>query len=242
MSDIRAYTIGPKGENLELFRQLVVEALDDHLYWRRNFHPEDNPVISSVHTHSAPFRDFEERLRDLLVEFLADAKRGVPFFSPRYVGHMNTDLLLPGLLGYFAAMLYNQNNVAGESSPMTARLEREVIAALARMVGFLPGTDHAGNHGGYLCSGGTAANIYSLWVARNLRMWPLALRLAVERAGPEDARTAAVIRDLPVPGPGGTTCPLARASAWELSNMPIRGSLYGLKQHLQRLLRETGDS
>ena len=241
MSDIRAYTIGPKGENLELFRQLVVEALDDHLYWRRNFHPEDNPAISSVHKHSEQFRDFEDRLRDLLVEFLADAKRGVPFFSPRYVGHMNTDLLLPGLVGYFAAMLYNQNNVAGESSPMTARLEREVIATLARMVGFLPGTGTAGVHGGYLCSGGTAANIYSLWVARNLRMWPLALRLAVEHAGPEDARTAAVVRDVPVPGPGGATRPLARASAWELSNVPIRGSLYGLKQQLQRLLHGTGD-
>ena len=57
---------------------------------------------------------------------------------------MNTDLLLPGLVGYFASMLYNQNNVAGESSPMTVALEHDVIAMLARMVGFLPGTDKAG--------------------------------------------------------------------------------------------------
>src|SRR5579862_8715698 len=144
MSDIRAYMIGPKGENLELGRKLIIEALDDHLRWRRNFYPADNSAVSSLHKDAEHFRDFENRLRDLLSEFLADAKRGVPFFSPRYLGHMNTDLLLPGLVGYFAAMLYNQNNVAGESSPMTGRLEHEVIAMLARMVGFLPGTETTG--------------------------------------------------------------------------------------------------
>src|SRR6185503_8499950 len=161
MSDIRAYMIGPKAENVDLFRQLVIEALDDHLRWRRNFYPCDNPAISSSDKNTEQFRNFENRLRELLVEFLADAKSGVPFFSPRYVGHMNTDLLLPGLVGYFVSMLYNQNNVAGDSSPMTCRLEREVIAMLARMVGFLPAAGTAEEPGGYLCSGGTTANIYS---------------------------------------------------------------------------------
>ena len=37
MSDIRAYMIGPKAENVDLFRQLVIEALDDHSRWRRNY-------------------------------------------------------------------------------------------------------------------------------------------------------------------------------------------------------------
>ncbi len=130
--------MGPKAENVDLFRQLVIEAVDDHLRWRCNFYPADNPAISSSDKNAEQFRNFENRLHDLLFEFLADAKSGVPFFSPSYLGHMNTDLLLPGLVGFFVSMLYNQNNVAGESSPMTCRLEHEVVAMLARMVGFLP--------------------------------------------------------------------------------------------------------
>jgi glutamate/tyrosine decarboxylase-like PLP-dependent enzyme len=241
MSDIRAYMIGPKAENVDLFRQLIIEALDDHFRWRRDFYPCDHPAISSSDRNGAPFRNFEKRLRDLLLEFLADAKSGVPFFSPRYVGHMNTDLLLPGLVGYFVSMLYNQNNVAGESSPMTCRLEHEVIAMLARMVGFLPAAGNTEEPGGYLCSGGTTANIYSLWVARNLRTWPLALRVAIANAGRANAGAAAIVRDLRLPGPRGTTLHLAESSAWELWNVPIRGSLYPLKKLLKATLRRSGE-
>jgi len=40
------------------------------------------------------------------------------------------------MLGYFAAMLYNQNNVALESSPVTTHLESDVIHLLAEMIGY----------------------------------------------------------------------------------------------------------
>jgi hypothetical protein len=121
---------------------------------------------------------------------------------------------------------------------MTCRLEHEVIAMLARMVGFLPAVGKAEEPGGYLCSGGTTANIYSLWVARNLRTWPLALRVAIANAGPPHAGAAALVRDLQLPGPRGTTLRLAESSAWELWNVPIQGAfmLKGLT-----LLRQSGD-
>lgn len=32
--------LGPYGENDGLLEKLVVEFLRDHVYWRRNFHPE----------------------------------------------------------------------------------------------------------------------------------------------------------------------------------------------------------
>ena len=44
----------------------------------------------------------------------------------RSQGHMLWDQALPAVVGYFAAMLYNQNNVAAEASPVTTRLEIEV--------------------------------------------------------------------------------------------------------------------
>ena len=37
--------LGPYGENDGLLEKLVVEFLRDHVYWRRNFHPEDPPPI-----------------------------------------------------------------------------------------------------------------------------------------------------------------------------------------------------
>ena len=38
-------------------------------------------------------------------------------------GHMLWDQVLPAMVGYFAGMLYNQNNVAAEASPVTTGLE-----------------------------------------------------------------------------------------------------------------------
>jgi hypothetical protein len=52
MSDPDLYPcfLGPYGENDQLLEKLVVEFLRDHVYWRRNFHPEDPPAIP---THAA---------------------------------------------------------------------------------------------------------------------------------------------------------------------------------------------
>ena len=63
--------------------------------------------------------------------FMAKLNRDIPFYSPRYIGHMLGDQLLPANLGYFAAMLHNPNNLSLESSPETTRLEVEVGRQLA---------------------------------------------------------------------------------------------------------------
>ena len=76
--------------------------------------------------------------------------------SPRYLGHMLTDLLMPGLLGYMAGLLYNQNNITEEAGTITVQFEAEAVQLLARML-CLPETAW-----GHLCSGGTAANLEAL--------------------------------------------------------------------------------
>ncbi len=40
------------------------------------------------------------------------------------------DTTLPSNVGYIAAMLYNQNNVASMASGVTLQLEREVLACI----------------------------------------------------------------------------------------------------------------
>ena len=261
MEDLLAYMIGPKAENMDIFRRLILEALDDHMYWRRNFHPEDRPVISAADQSKEGYQEFTNRLRDLMFEFLSEAKDGIPFFSPRYIGHMNTDLLLPALVGYFSAMLYNQNNVAGESSPVTVKLEGEVVDMLLKMVGMDPRGEgemgHEQGGWGYLCSGGTAANIYSLWIARNLRTLPIAIRLASERRASKDVyeqivnalrqkdkvyslkniktrvvKVKKIISNIPfntqVEMGEKTEKTIGKMNAWELANIPI-DELYRLR-------------
>ena len=100
---------------------------------------------------------------------------------------MLADQVLPGIVGYFAAMLYNPNNVTREASPVTTSYEVEVAQQLARMVGYA--TEKSWGH---VTSGGTVANFEALRVARNLKYFPLAVKdahLAARQRGslgPED--------------------------------------------------------
>jgi hypothetical protein len=38
---LEAWFLGPKAENADVFERLVIEAIRDHAFWRRNFHPAD---------------------------------------------------------------------------------------------------------------------------------------------------------------------------------------------------------
>lgn len=172
----KAWVLGPKAENADIFEKLLLEAFRDYCYWRRNFHPEDMPYIKAEDRLDSRFQRYLEDLQDHLFEMLSHLKRSVPFFSPRYLGHMNTDLLMPGLLGYMASMLYNQNNIIQESATITQKFESEAMRIIARML-HLPEQ----SSWGHLCSGGTVANIESLWVARDLRLVPYQMALATLR-------------------------------------------------------------
>ena len=116
---IDACFLGPYGENDGLLEKLVVEFLRDHVYWRRNFHPEDPPAIPTGAAQQPEFQAFEARLRRELHSLSASLKRSVPFHSPRYIGHMVSDLLLPGLAAQFLTLPYNPNNVSADAAPVT---------------------------------------------------------------------------------------------------------------------------
>ena len=94
---IDACFLGPYGENDTLLEKLVVEFLRDHVYWRRNFHPEDPPAIATNAAQQPEWLALEAKMRRELHQLSAALKRSVPFHSPRYIGHMASDLLLPGL-------------------------------------------------------------------------------------------------------------------------------------------------
>ncbi|MDE2345499.1 MAG: hypothetical protein KGL13_03420, partial [Gammaproteobacteria bacterium] len=201
--------LGSNGENSEPFERILLEFLRDHVYWRRNFHPEDPPPIPMFAAHDPGYMDFMDRMRTELNTLTASLKRSVPFFNPRYLGHMVSDTLLPGLLAQLITTLYNPNNVSPEVAPVTLRLELEVGLQLARMLGF--GTDPTKTPcaWGHLTSGGTLANYEGLAYLRTLRCYPLALRDALHTARQLPALVLDDGREL------------ADLDDWSLFNLPL---------------------
>ncbi|MBZ0102494.1 MAG: hypothetical protein K8I65_10075 [Thermoanaerobaculia bacterium] len=208
--DLASLFLGPKAENAEVLERLLLEALRDHVFWRRNFHPEDGFEISELDKRRPGYEQSQSLLAQELLSLLGELKGGVPFFSPRYIGHMNADLTLASLVGWFATLLYNPNNVAVEGSPVTTRLELEAAAQLAVMVGYPESA------WGHLTSGGTIANFEAFWVARNVKYLPVALSGAADELG---------LGDLELGRADGSRAPIGRLGLWELLNTPPGAAL-----------------
>lgn len=209
--DLASVFLGPKGENADVFERLLLEAFRDHVFWRRNFHPEDGFHVTEGEKHSPDYQRAISTLSQELMGLLGELKAGVPFFSPRYIGHMTSDLTMASLIGWFATMLYNPNNVAAEASPVTTRMELEVADQLARMIGYDTETQW-----GHLTSGGTVANYEALWVARNVKYLPVAVRWAAEQMG---------VDGLAAQLPDGSTVPLDRLDLWQMLNLAPTAAL-----------------
>jgi len=176
--ELDACFLGPYAENDELLEKLLLEFLRDHIYWRRNFHPEDPPAIPTVSSLHPDYLACQARMRRELHQLSAALKRSVPFHSPRYLGHMVSDLLIPGLVAQILTLPYNPNNVTEESAPITVDLELKVGLQLARMIGYPHDPTQANCAMGHLTSGGTIANYQALRLALALKAFPVALRAA----------------------------------------------------------------
>ena len=183
-SSVEAWFLGQKAENADELERLIVEAIRDQAFWRRNFYPSDPTHITETIKRSPEYESAIDTLRESYRSLLAFLKKSVPFFSMRYQGHMNWDTTLPAMLGYFATMLYNPNNVSFEASTATTLLETWVGDDLCRMLGYPIPDEAAMAEGalrpwGHITCGGTVANIEAMWVARNLKFYPVALQAAV---------------------------------------------------------------
>jgi glutamate/tyrosine decarboxylase-like PLP-dependent enzyme len=209
--DLASVFLGPKGENADVFERLLLEAFRDHVFWRRNFHPEDGFEVTEAERRTPAYERSLTTLSQELMGLLGELKAGVPFFSPRYIGHMSSDLTMASLIGYFATMLYNPNNVAAEGGPVTTRMELEVAAQLARMIGYDPA-----RHWGHLTSGGTVANFEALWVARNVKYLPVAVRWAAEELG---------LQGVPAGLADGSRADVRELDLWRLLNVPVGAAL-----------------
>ncbi|HET8547103.1 MAG TPA: pyridoxal-dependent decarboxylase [Bryobacteraceae bacterium] len=189
--DHLAWFLGPKAENADFMEALVLQILRDYTHWRKNYHPDD-PILVTRHLRKQLEPEFEA-VNQQLDGLLARLRRNFPFYSPRYLAHELSDTLLPSKLGYLAGMLFNPNNVTPQAAPVTTELEIEACNAVLTMLGYeappvppVEATPEALQNyrraldkpfgWAHICSGGTVANIEALWVARQVRYFPLAVK------------------------------------------------------------------
>ncbi len=203
---LASWFLGPKAENAETEEKLISFILQDYFHWRRNYYPSDEIVIPQ--SMRRELVDWNDDLAQKITEMLAGLRKHFPFYSPRYMAHMMSDQTIPSVLGYFAGLLYNPNNVTPEAAPVTERWEFEVGRDLLDMVGYkappppgAPQEAHSEFGWAHVTSGGTVANIEALWAARNAAYFPLSvhrvaseLRLPLEITLPD--QTTANLSDL----------------------------------------------
>ena len=170
--DVKALFLGPQSENQKFFKEMLGFMMDEHIHWRRNFHPDDKPIITLEEQRDKDYEATLQRTTEALLELSSKLKlTSRPWFSPRYLGHMNADTLMAANLAYMAAILYNPNNVAYEASTATTPMEIEVGKQFAYMFGYDPDSSW-----GHITADGTLANYESLWIARNLKSFPVAAK------------------------------------------------------------------
>jgi len=233
VGSLAGWFLGPKAENEDLLAKLIATAIHEHAEFRRAFHPKDPVIITADVKRSAEYQAAVHSLDTHAANLFAELKLSAPISSPRHQGHMLWDQALPAIVGYVAAMLYNQNNVAYEVSPVTTHLEIEVGNDLCRMLGYsVPRTEHANSRSsitpwGHITCDGSVANIEALWAARNVKLLPIALQAALH-SSPALARA----KRLTVRRLDGSSARIADMSPWSLLNLRIDDVL-GLIQSIE---------
>jgi glutamate/tyrosine decarboxylase-like PLP-dependent enzyme len=184
---ISSYFIGPQAENLSYFKNNIDIILEELKNARNNYFPEDTAFITQDVQNSAVFKESMEKF-SRAVQKAANimGRTSIPFWSPRYEAHMCTDLSMSSLLGYFMTMIYNPNNVAIEASPLSTIAEIEVGEQLCELFGYNidPNNLDAPTGWGHVTCDGTVANLESIWIARNLKFYPLAFQKALKEGNP----------------------------------------------------------
>jgi glutamate/tyrosine decarboxylase-like PLP-dependent enzyme len=129
-------------------------------------HPPDHPLKTWLNqwgpfTPDPTIAVSESDMARVLHKLATRLTDNYPFPHPVYAGQMLKSPHPIAAAAYAMAMQLNPNNHALDGGPATAALEREVIAAMATMVGYAPDQSL-----GHLTSSGTIANLEALWVAR----------------------------------------------------------------------------
>ena len=221
-----AWFLGPKAEHGDIWLETFNYIFRDYVHWRRNYFPEDPIVIDreQLKRHELWF----ETLNGEIDKILNQLKAHFPIYSPRYNAHMVSEQTFPSVIGYFAAMLYNPNNVTEEAAPITLSLEIEVGKMVSEMLGYNPNTSWA-----HLCSGGTLANTEAHWIARTVQFVPLVV---------QDYCRERRVKNFQIEIPNRTFADILELSPRELISLKPNRSVEMLRKLAKHLSEESGNT
>lgn len=224
---LEALFLGTRGSNAKYMQELMGYAVLGNVNYRKSYFPDDPDYLDAAVQQSQGFKNTMQLMGYEYDKLIKQLQSSGTFFSMRTVGHMLWDCTMPGILGYFAALLYNQNNVAAEASPVTTLIEMHVGNELCKMLGYsvnpigkkpgeftLPPGKITG--WGHITCDGSVANLEGLWMARNLKFYATSVRAAImNEAGLAPARNFMVtLLD-------GTAARLLSLDSWTILNLPI---------------------
>lgn len=162
--------MGPQAENATWTQEKIIQIFNHWFEWRRSLFPKDGVAITLMDQNSPHFKHERLKLEREIFSLLEQLKNEVPTFTPRYIGHMLSEISLPALFGSIITLLHNPNNASIEVSKIAQKLERKSIEELCKMIGL--------NNGyGHFTSGGTVANFEA--IRRSLYRFEIALALAL---------------------------------------------------------------
>ena len=224
---IEAFFPGARGDNFKYMQELMQYAIQGNIESRKNYFPTDPDYIDKSIQDSKEFIDTLKLMGYEYQKLIDQLKDSGAFYSMRTIGHMLWDTTLPGILGYFAALLYNQNNVAAEASPVTTIIEMYVGNELCKMLGYAinpigtkPGDfkllDNQVTGWGHITCDGSVANLEGLWMARNLKFYPVSVKAAIE-----NEVVFKDVKNFQVTLLNGTKASLVALDDWTILNLPI---------------------
>ncbi|KAF5699357.1 L-tyrosine decarboxylase [Fusarium globosum] len=219
---VGSYFLGPRAENFDLLNEFFTYVLNEQKDTRENLYKDDPAFITQDMIKTEEFQGSIAQLREDVKDISKKlSTNSIPFWSPRYNAHMNMDTAMPSIIGYMAAMMYNPNNVATEASPYTTGIERQVGEDLCRMLGYgygVGGEDSDVVPWGHITCDGSVANLEAIWAIRNLKFYPLSLKLAMAEGAPLNFLNR-IEPPFKVTTCKGEDKPFNELSTWELLNL-----------------------
>lgn len=215
-----AWFLGPQAENQELLQRLIDKGVVAASLFRRQYtshHPEPEVIDDAVKSSNLYRQAVSalEEATDELTDFLTTY--ATPYAALRYQGHMLWDNTLPGVAGYFAAMLHNPNNVTIQASTATTPLALLLGWDMCKMVGFRQRLN--GDPWSHITADGSIANSEATWATREMKYMPFSLALLLEACKPDDPIHRA--RGITVTLADSSEVALLSAPSWQLFNIPM---------------------
>lgn len=224
---LEALFLGTRGGNAKYMMELMSFAMQGHVDFRKNYFPNDPDYLNESIQQSKGFKETMLLMGLEYERLIKQLQESGTFFSMRTIGHMLWDCTLPGMLGYFAALMYNQNNVAAEASPVTTLLEMHVGNELCKMLGYSvnpigkkPGEFELEpgqvTGWGHITCDGSVANLEGLWMARNLKFYAVSVKQAILNEAIFQQAKGFQVKLL-----NGSSATLVNLDNWTLLNLPI---------------------